>query len=80
VILPLGLDSARIHGQTFNNPRPALAGNFLAGLHWKRQNLSGVSGNLGAIPGACLRITSGLPTIWVLMAKSAVIGINFEVV
>lgn len=26
------------HGQTFNNPMcQALAGNFLAGLHWKRQ-------------------------------------------
>jgi hypothetical protein len=32
-------------GKTFNNPTPALAGNFLAGLHWKRQNLSGMSGN-----------------------------------
>jgi hypothetical protein len=24
---------------------PALAGNFLTGLHWKRQNVSGMSGN-----------------------------------
>jgi hypothetical protein len=24
---------------------PALAGEFLAGLHWKRQNVSGMSGN-----------------------------------
>ena len=24
-------------GQTFNNPTPASAGNFLAELHWKRQ-------------------------------------------
>jgi hypothetical protein len=30
-----------------------LAGNFLAGLHWKRQNVSGMSGN-GAISGRLL--------------------------
>jgi len=32
----LGLDSARTNRQTFNNPAPTLAGNFVAGLHWKR--------------------------------------------
>jgi len=25
-----------VTGKTFNNPTPALAGNFLAGLHWRR--------------------------------------------
>jgi hypothetical protein len=29
-----------------------LAGNFLAGLHWKRQNVSGMSGTIGAIYGS----------------------------
>ena len=29
-----------------------MVGNFLAGLHWKRQNVSGLSGNIGAISGS----------------------------
>jgi len=35
---------------------PALAGNFLAGLHWRRQNVSGMSGNHSErFPGAFLQ-------------------------
>jgi hypothetical protein len=40
----------------------ALAGNFLAGLQWKRQNVSGMSGNQSErFPGACLRMPSSYP-------------------
>jgi hypothetical protein len=31
------------HGQTFDNPTPALAGNFLAWLHWKRHGAASCS-------------------------------------
>ena len=31
---------------------PAVAGNFPAGRHWKRQDMSSMSGNPGAISGS----------------------------
>jgi ABC-type multidrug transport system fused ATPase/permease subunit len=43
VISSLGLESGRISGQTFNNPTPALAANFPAGLHWKRYRAASCS-------------------------------------
>src|SRR5260221_9616705 len=34
------------NGQPFNNPTPALASNFLAGLHWKRHGVASCSSKM----------------------------------
>src|ERR1035441_2254302 len=34
------------YGQTFNNPTRALAGNFLAGLHWNRHRAASCSSKM----------------------------------